>query len=40
MSRFFMGSGTYDLTTESMKAIYSPIFSLVKIGASVIQMKE
>ena len=35
-----MGSGTYNLTTESMKATYSPILSLVKIGASIIQMKE
>ena len=30
-----MGSGTYDLTAESMKATYSPIISLVKIGGSI-----
>ena len=39
-SGFVMGSGTYDLTTESMRATYSPILSLVKIGAPIIQMKE
>ena len=37
---FLMGSGTYNLTAESMKAICSSILSLVKIRASVIQMKE
>ena len=35
-----MRCGTYDLTSESMKAMYLPILPLVKIGASVIQMKE